>query len=465
MNLTNQEEQPNRPSRPKVGAKLELRIESVAFGGEGLARHDGLVVMVRGGLPGDVVNTYVSRRHKNHVEAKIESIVEPSPHRIEPRCAHFAYCGGCAWQHFVYAEQLRWKERHVREHFERIAGIADPPILPIAGMDDTWRYRNKMEYAFSQFGDGRLKLGLHSKGRFDVIIDIDDCHLQPATCNDLRNCVREIGRERNFSTYNVRRHEGMFRHFVIRTARRGESLMGIFSTLDSEFQDGEEIAKLISNRFPAVDSLMWHVNTTRGGAAVAGKGKLLAGADRLHENVLGLTLEVSSISFMQTNTLQCERLYTELLDACELDGSETVLDLYTGAGPIALLLASRAKRVIGLESVGEAVADARRNAELNGIENVEFIEGEVEKELAALCETVSPDTIVLDPPRAGAHKNAIASVIAAAPRQIAYVSCNPSTLARDATELVGAGYKLASVQPVDMFPHTYHIECVARFVR
>lgn len=449
--------------RPRPGEILELRIDNLAYGGQGVARLDGLVVLVRRGLPGDTVRARVSRRKKNLIEARVEEVAEPSPHRIAPRCAHFEHCGGCAWQHLDYGQQLTWKERHVRDHFERLAGMPGAPVLPIAGMDDPWRYRNKMEYAFGEFGDGRLKLGLHAMGRFDVIIDIDDCHLQPEVCNAVRNRVRAMARAGGWAAYHMRRHTGVMRHLVLRSAQGGDALMAVFSTSGEPFTDARETAETLAAEFPQIQSVMHFVNPSKGGAAVQGEGRALVGPDRIVEAILGLELEVSAESFMQTNTAQCERLYEALLDACEFDGTETVLDLYTGAGPIALLAARRAARVVGIESVPAAVDNARRNAERNGVTNAEFICAEVETVLAEIAEKHHADIMLVDPPRAGLHKKALAALIAAAPRRIGYVSCNPSTLARDAAELAAAGYTLNSVRPVDMFPHTYHIECVAVF--
>jgi 23S rRNA (uracil1939-C5)-methyltransferase len=451
--------------KPRNGDVLELRIENLAFGGQGVARHNGLVVMVRRGLPGDLVSARVVRRKKSLLEARVLDVLEESEHRVAPRCAHFEHCGGCSWQHLDYAQQLAWKERQVRDHLERLAGMPDPPVLPIMGMDEPWRYRNKMEYAFSQFTDERLKLGLHAVGRFDLVIDVDDCHLQPHVCNAIRNHVRDAGREAQWAPYHLRRHEGAMRHLVLRSAHGGAEVMAAFSTSDEPFPQAQEIAESLAAQFTEIKSVMHYVNTSLGGAAIQGRGRVLLGADRIVETILGLELEVSAESFMQTNTAQCERLYAELLDACEFTGQETVLDLYTGAGPIALLAARRAGRVVGIESVPAAVENALRNAERNSIANVEFVCAEVEKVLGEVAEKHHADTVLVDPPRMGLHKNALAALIAAAPRQIGYVSCNPSTLARDAMELCAAGYTLRSVRPVDMFPHTYHIECVARFTK
>lgn len=453
-----------RAARPKPGAEIEVVIESMAFGGSGVGRLGGLVCLVRGALPGERVRAMVTKRKKQHVEARVREILEPSPRRVAPPCAHFSICGGCAWQFMDYALQLECKERQVRDHLTHLAGIADPPVRPIIGAADPWRYRNKMEYAFSEFGDGRLKLGLHAAGRYDLVIDVDDCHLQPESCNALRNAARDEGRTRGWIPYHLRRHTGDMRHLVVRDASGGDSLMAVFATYNCAFDDAKEVAGKLAAQIPQLHSVLRHVNTSSGGGpAIAGACELLFGDERLRETVCGLTFEVSANAFMQTNTAQSERLYGALLDLCEFDGGETVFDLYTGAGTIALLASRRAAAVVGIESVPEAVADAKRNAEINGIINTEFVCAPVEDALGALCARRKPGIIIADPPRTGLHKNALRYIAEAAPPKFGYVSCNPATLARDAQLIMESGYTLIAAQPVDMFPHTHHIECVALF--
>lgn len=454
--------------RPKPGEKLRLRVEGLAFGGAGVARAEGgLVVFVFGGVPGDEVTAYVTKRRRGYVEARVETVEAPSPDRVAPKCAHFGgpagnMCGGCKWQNYEYKKQILWKEQQVRDHLERIAGIPEPPLEPIAGMEHPWEYRNKMEYTFSGGAEGGLTLGLHKAGSFDRIIDVERCLLQTARCNELRNAAREFCRERGLAPHAIRRHEGLMRNFVIRSA--GTDLMGCVVTHGVGFAPyADALAAALSGAFPELKSLMWFSHEAMSGIAIAGNARVLAGDDHLTDSVLGLKMKVSPASFMQTNPTQCTRLYEKLLEYADLDGDETVFDLYTGTAPIAMLLARRARRVVGIESNAAAVADARENLDANGISNVELVGGEVEKTLAALCASGAPDMVAVDPPRIGLHKNALAALVAARPRRVIYVSCNPSTLARDAAALVAAGYSLTRAQTFDMFPHTAHIECVSRF--
>lgn len=450
--------------RPKAGDRLRLRVDGLAFGGAGVARAEGgIVVFVPGAVPGDEVDAAVTRRRRGWLEARVVAIVSPSPDRVPPRCAHFGLCGGCKWQNYVYEKQLAWKERQVRDHLERIAGMPDPPVEPIIGMDDPWRYRNKMEYAFSSFKDGALKLGLHRPGSFDYIIDIDHCHLQTEKCNELRNAARAFFREKGLPAHVIRRREGLLRFFVVRNA--GADIMACLVThTAAEFEPHkDEFTHALTSRFPELKSLLWNVNAGMSGVAIAGEARVLAGESHIVDTILGLKMKISAGSFMQTNPAQCARLYGLLLEFAELNGDETVYDLYTGAAPIAMLLSRRARRVIGIESSAAAVADGRKNLAANGIENVELFEGEVEKALPERIASDPPDVVAVDPPRAGLHKDAMKALIAARARQVLYISCNPSTFARDAALLSEAGYTLSRVRPVDMFPHTAHIECVARF--
>ncbi len=461
-------EEEKKVRRPKRGERLRLEVHGLAFGGMGVARTDGgLVVFVRGAVPGDVVDAVVTKRKRDYLEARVEEHVTLSEDRVQPECEHFGsifggLCGGCKWQNYPYAKQLEWKEQQVRDHLVRIAGIADPPLEPIIGMETPWEYRNKMEYTFSSFSDGRLKLGLHQAGSFDRIIDVEGCRLQDKRSNELRNAAREFCRARGFSAHVIRRHEGLMRNFVIRGA--GDDLMACIVTYTDEFGAcADEFADEMTAAFPELKSLFWYINGGMAGVALGGEKRLLAGDDHITEELLGLKLKVSPESFMQTNPVQCAKLYTQLLEYAELDGAGRVMDLYTGMAPIAMLLSRRAGSVVGIESNESAVADGRVNLGINNIDNVELVCGEVEKVLEELCRSTAPDVVSVDPPRAGLHKNALRALIDARPKQVLYISCNPSTLARDAGELIAAGYEMTRARPVDMFPHTAHIECVSRF--
>ncbi len=455
----------NVPKRlkPKRGEVLDVHVESLAFGGAGVGRTEtGLVIFVPGGLPGDELRVKITKKKKGFLEARIIEVIAPSPDRIEPRCEHFGLCGGCKWQHYPYALQLKAKEQQVLDHFQRIANVPAPPVEPVAGMDTPWGYRNKMEYTFSVFKDGDMKLGLHRPGFFDWIINIEKCLLQTETCDRIRNATRSFCYDHNLTTHNVRKHEGLLRNLVVRTADSG--VMVCISTHTEEFAEyAEAYADFITCEIPDIKSLMWYVNPLLSGVALAGEARLLFGDSHIKENILGLELKVSPLSFMQTNTAQAEKLYETMLEFAGLEGGETVFDLYTGMAPIAMLAAGRAGRVVGIESVAEAVEDGEYNLRANGIDNVELIAGEVENVMPGLCEKTKPDLIIADPPRVGIHKKAVKAIIEVSARRIVYVSCNPSTLARDAAEFIAAGYELVRVRPVDMFPHTAHIECVALF--
>ncbi len=454
--------------RPKPGEKLRLRVFGLAFGGAGVAHSEsGLVVFVHGGVPGDDVTAYVTKRRRGYIEARVETVESPSVDRTAPECSHFGgpagnLCGGCKWQNYNYEKQLLWKEQQVRDHLERIAGIPEPRVEPVIGMENPWGYRNKMEYTFSASADGRLALGLHRAGSFDRIVDVDRCLLQTERCDELRNSARELCRARGLTPHSIRAHEGLMRNFVIRSA--GADLMGCVVTHGDGFAPhAAAFADALTAGFPDMKSLMWFAHEAMNGVAIAGAARLLAGDTHITDTVLGLRMKVSPASFMQTNPAQCARLYEKLLDCAAMEGGETVFDLYTGTAPIAMLLARRARRVVGIESNTTALEDARVNLTVNAVGNVELVGGEVENRLGALCASGAPDIVAVDPPRVGLHKNALSALIAARPRRVLYVSCNPATLARDTAALVDAGYSLTLTQPFDMFPHTAHIECLSRF--
>jgi len=461
--MNDNEKKQHSGRKPRRGDVLDLEIDSLSFGGAGVARTEsGMVVFVPGTVPGDKVKARVRRRKKGYVEATVSEMTGPSKDRIEPRCDHFDFCGGCKWQSYPYELQLQAKEQQVRDCFERIAGFDDPPIEPITGMERPWEYRNKMEYTFSQFKDGRLKLGLHQPGFYDRIIAIERCHLQPETCDCIRNTALAFCSQRGLSAHFIRTHEGLMRNLVIRTARSGT--MVCIVTHSEEFEEhAGEFADELTRAVPGIQSIYWYVNTLMSGVAIAGEAKLIYGEASITEVVSGLEFGISPPSFFQTNTTQCGKLYELAEECCGLAGGETVYDVYTGMAPIAMLLARRAGRVVGVENNPQAVDDGRKNIAANGFSNVELVCGEAEKVLPEMCSDDPPDSVVADPPRAGIHRKALDAIASARPRTIVYISCNPSTLARDSAELAAAGYELVRVKPVDMFPHTVHIECVTKF--
>lgn len=453
----------------KVDAEVELKIEDMAFGGSGVARFEGLVCFVRGGVPGDVVRAAVRKKKRRHRECDILEILQPSPLRVKPRCAHFGACGGCSFQNINYEEQLRFKEKHVRDCLERIGGLRNIPLQPIIGMGDPWFYRNKMEYTFGRRDarrrDGELALGLMRRGRFDRVVDVEECFLQSPISNRLLEAVRTLARGWGLPPYNPRTHEGFLKNLAVRVGGRGKDFLACLVTTPGEFSHLNELKEMIARDFPEVKSLYHYRNPGVSGVAIAGEAELIAGEPHVEETICGFRFRVSPEAFLQVNVRQAEALYEKIVEFADLAGGEGVVDLYTGAGPIALLLSAHARSVTGVESVGEAVRDARVNADANGVENARFETGVVEKVLSEILEAERPDLLIADPPRAGVHPKALKALLKAPPPRMIYVSCNPATLARDLKQLVEAGYALKIVQPVDMFPHTAHVESVSLLER
>ncbi len=447
---------------PKKGNELEFTVESMAFGGKGVARIGGFVLFVEGAVPGDRVLARVTRAKPSYAEARTVAVLEPSTARVEARCRHFGVCGGCSWQTLEYAEQLRYKQLQVRDCLERIGGIADLRMDDPLPAEPLWRYRNKVEFSFAEV-DGALRLGFHLPGRWHEVEDIEDCLLHSETTNAIRNRVRELARASGVPAYDQRRGVGFWRHLVLRQGvHSGEVLLNLV-TAPGEFPDVEGFVRDLGGGFPEIRTMAWSINDTR--AAVAGgfPFTVLAGDGCFRESLCGLELKVSPSAFLQTNTLMAERLYSQALEYAGLAGDELVFDLYSGVGSIALLLADRCRRVLAVESMEEAGSQAIENARINGIGNVTFRTGKVRQVLRELRLDGPPDVVVLDPPRAGASKKEIGRIIELGASRIIYVSCNASTMAANARQLVEGGYRLTRARAVDMFPHTPHIECVARF--
>lgn len=447
------------------GAEVELEISSIAFGGSGVARVEGLVCFVPGGVPGDVVRAVVRKRRRRHRECEIIGVVSPSPLRVEPRCAHFGFCGGCSFQSIRYEEQLRFKEGHVRDCLERLGGIENPPLAPAIAMDDPWFYRNKMEYTFGPF-DGELVLGLMRKGYFNRVVDLRECFLQSPAAQRILGAARGLARTWGLEPYRPRSNEGVLKNLVVRIGNRGADYMVCLVTSPGDYRrEAAELAALLARDFPEVKSFYHFRNPAVSGVAISGESELVSGAPHIEETILGLRFRVSPESFLQVNLRQTEVLYEKALELAAPGAGDTGLDLYCGAGPITLLLAGRAGRVLGLESVETAVRDARLNAEANGVKNAEFTAAPVEKILPEILAAEKPDFAIIDPPRAGMHPKAVKALAADPPPRLVYISCNPSTLARDVAALIESGYTLRSVLPVDMFPQTFHIETVSLLER
>jgi len=453
-------------AKPRRGESLELTIDDLAFGGEGVGRVEGYVLFVRGAVPGDRVLVKVVEARSRFGRAVIDSLVSPSPDRIDAPCPYFGRCGGCRLQHLSYPAQLAFKEKQVRDCLTRIGGLGPFELRPILAAPDVYGYRNKMEFTIVRGSGDTPAIGLHQADRYDVVLDIERCLLQSETMNGLLDELRVQAGARRLPVYDQDSGEGLLRFATVREGRRTAEAMVNIVAATPDVEALTPVAEGLRTRVPSVASVVLNVNAKKAAVAVGTEEHLLLGRDHIRESLGGLTFQVSANSFFQTNTVQAERLFAVVEAACELDGHETVMDLYSGTGAISLLLARRSRWVYGVEVSAAAIADAVRNARANGIENCTFLPGEVRHVLPTLMrDGVRPDVVVADPPRAGFHPKALHALATLAPVRLVYVSCNPSTLARDVGDLVRQGYQLEWVEPVDMFPQTPHIEAVARLRR
>ncbi len=444
--------------------ELELTIDSLAYGGNGVARLDGFVVFVRRGLPGDTVRARVTKVQRRHAEALATSIVTPGPQRVDAPCAHYPACGGCRFQDLAYDSQLAAKAQWVADSLQRLAGLTDPPLEPIVPAASQFGYRNKMEYSFADLGDGSV-LGLHKAGRWDEVLDIQKCWLTTDLGNAIRNRIAEWGREEKLAAYDQATQEGYLRHLVVREGRNtGQALVQLVTARGERF-DRERLIEVLTE-FPEVRSIHWSIN--EGLAEVTNlPAELLWGEDAIEEEIGGLRFRVRPNAFLQTNTEMAGKLYAIAREFAGLSGGETVFDLYCGIGTIGLSMAAKAMTVWGIEISEESVACAIENAELNGVGNAAFFAGNVGDVLRELQDRAGdPDVVVVDPPRAGLAGKALRRLGEIGAPRIVYVSCNPTTLAGDSKRLAGDyGYRLVRARPVDMFPHTPHVECVALLER
>jgi 23S rRNA (uracil1939-C5)-methyltransferase len=444
-------------ARPRPGAELELTIDRLAHGGAGVARLDGYVVFVRGAVPGDRVRARVTKSKRSFAEADSVELLEPSPDRVEVGAPH----PGAPWQVLPYERQLSEKEDQVRDALARIGRFESPPVESIVPAVEPLRYRNKLEYSFGEDDDGELVLGFHHPGRFDVIDDVTTDILASERVDELRDAVKAWCRAEGLSAWDRRGQQGVLRNLVVREGRRTGQLQARVVSSPGAIFRVEELAAAT----PA-DSFLWTRAASVAETTRAGETQVVRGKADLEEELSGLRFRISPDAFFQTNTEMAERLYGAAIELAGLTGRERVLDLFCGIGTIALTLALDAAEVWGVEIVEEAVADAIENARLNGVDNAHFFAGDVRLAMRPLLEkSGQPDVVVLDPPRAGLSQKVVRRVLEAEAKRIVYVSCNPTTLAPNARQLADAGYELKTVRPVDMFPQTPHIECVALFER
>lgn len=467
-----------------MGRKKELpvlenvRITDIGAEGNAVARVENLVVFVPMLIPGDVVDLRVIRKRKKYLEGKVLRFREYSPDRIEARCNHFGVCGGCKWQHLPYDLQLKYKEKQVRDSLSRIGKVELPVILPIIGSQEVFHYRNKLEYTFS---DKRWltkeevesetefqkegALGFHIPGLFDKVLDIEECHLQPEPSNSIKNKVREYALKNHLEFFDLREQKGFLRNLVIRNSVEGK-VMVIVVLFHEDVEKREGLLNFLSSEFPQISSLQYVINAKKNDSLNDQEPILYKGDDHLIEYMGDLKFRIGPKSFYQTNTWQALELYKVALEFAGLTGNEVVYDLYTGTGTIANFVAGSAHKIIGIEYVDEAVKDAVINSQINSVKNTLFFSGDMKDVLSEqfIATNGKPDVIITDPPRAGMHEDVVKIIAKAGAEKIVYVSCNPSTQARDIL-LLSEDYYVVSVQPVDMFPHTHHVENVVLLKR
>jgi len=456
-----------------------LEVIDLADKGHGVARHEGQVIFVKNGVPGDKVSVKISHKRKGVRYGEIIGFSVPSGARTEPFCQHYGICGGCQYQHIHYSAQLQFKQNEVLQAFRRIGGFLSPPVLPVIASEKQQYYRNKLEFTFSarkwlekyHLEDRSLEnkdlrgLGFHISKMFDKVLDLEECYFQPDPSNEIRNSVRHFCIGKGWDFYNYRTHQGFLRNMVIRNSSTGQWMVIIVFAI----HDPDNIAELmdfIADRYPIVTSLVYVVNEKRNDSYSDLEFQIYKGNSFMMEEMDGLVFRVGPLSFFQVNRDQALQLYQKVVEFAGFKGTETVYDLYTGAGSIALFISRYVKKVIGIENVVTAIQDARINKELNNIHNVEFITGDIAATLNPdfVARHGTPDLVITDPPRSGMHNNVISMLLYMVPEKIVYVSCNPSTQARDIA-MLSEKYLLTALQPVDMFPNTYHVECVALLER
>ncbi|MEI6678350.1 MAG: 23S rRNA (uracil(1939)-C(5))-methyltransferase RlmD [Mariniphaga sp.] len=454
---------------------LYEQVEIIDIGAEGkaIARVDGIVVFTTQVIPGDIVDLQVIKKREKYQEAKVVKIRTNSPDRIPPFCEHFEICGGCKWQYLAYDMQLHYKQKQVFDQIKRIGKVSMPEIMPIKGTVDPTFYRNKLEFTFSNrrwltldevrsgdaFDDMDV-LGFHVQGMFDKVLNVEKCWLQPEPSNTIRNSVRDYAITNNLNFYDLRNKEGFLRNLIIRTTSIGE-VMVIVCFFSEDIAKREALLHFIADKFPEITTLLYVINEKGNDTITDQEIHVFKGRGHIIEEMEGLKFIIGPKSFYQTNSLQAHELYKITRDFASLTGKEVVYDLYTGTGTIACFIAAKAGKVIGIEYVPEAVADAKINSENNGIGNTSFFAGDMKAILTKefIAQHGHPEVIITDPPRAGMSEEVIDALLFAAPERIVYVSCNPATQARDIS-LLSHCYQVTKIQPVDMFPHTHHVENV-----
>ena len=449
----------------------DLEITAMAAEGKAIAKHDGMVIFIPFGAPGDVADIQILKQKKSFAEGKITRLIKASDKRIEPRCIHFGTCGGCKWQHVNYASQLAFKADQAMQDMQRIAKVEVEEYLPILGSEETYNYRNKLEFTFSnkaweEYFDkenpGRIAaLGFHKPGMFDKVLDISECHLAPNMANEIRIAVKEYAIEANLDFFDLRQQTGWLRNLMLRNTMNGEWMV-VMIVSENRTEDIENLFNALIPKFEAVKSWCYAINSKQNDTWSDLPVITYSGSDYLTENFEGLKFKIRPQSFFQTNAKQAINLYRIAREFAGLTGTENVYDLYTGTGSIALFVAKYCKQIVGIEYVETAIKDAKENAIENNITNVTFYAGDMKHVLnnELIEKHGRPNVIITDPPRDGMHPDVVAKIIEMAPEKVVYVSCNTATQARDIA-ILGEFYKVTKIQTVDMFPHTHHVESVA----
>jgi 23S rRNA (uracil1939-C5)-methyltransferase len=473
------------------GDELQLEITDAAFEGKAVARHDGMVIFVENAVPGDLVTAKLLKIKKNFVEAKVVRVERPSPLRVEPRCKYFGVCGGCKWQHVDYQAQLRFKQQQVVDSFERIGGFSNLNVLPIIGADDIYFYRGKMEYSFAEkqwltekpaaiadfqmpMEENKLPtptspspifLGLHVPQRYDKVLDINECHLQSVVSNQILNFTRNFALRNRLDVYDSDRNSGYLRFLVIRESKKTKEVMANLVTFENHPDVMKQYAAELKASVEDVTTVVNTINSRKAQIAFGETENVYLGSGWIHERLGNHNFIISASSFFQTNVAQAEKLYGVAKEFGGLKSTDVVFDLYSGTGSIAIFISDMVKEVVGIESVESAIRDAEKNAHANNITNCRFLLGDLKdrltKDTGWMSSHPKPDVLVIDPPRNGMHPKVVEEILGLAPERIVYVSCNPATQARDVELLCTKTYQLIKLQPVDMFPHTFHIENVA----
>ena len=470
------------------GDIIQIKVDKYAFEGKGIGKvdlgnpsesseQDSFIVFVNGAYPGDTVSAKIRKLKKTYAEASVEEIITPSVRRVQPRCNYFGTCGGCKQQDLDYAQQIAYKKEQVEDIFNHAGSFDDFIIENILPSEYVFYYRNKMEFSFSELQwlkemdqntviTKGFYIGLHVPNNFEKILDIEECYLQSELSTQLLNFSREFFKKRSISIYNTKTHSGYLRNLIVRQSQKTNDLMINLVTFEENELLMKEYVTVITKSFPSITTIVNNISKKKAAIAVGDYEIVYHGSGFIFDKIGNYKFRISANSFFQTNTVQAENLYNTALEYADLKGNEIIYDLYSGAGTIAIYLSGNAKEVYGFETVESSIYDAKANLELNKIENVSVVQADLYKTFLPFTNVLpKPDVIILDPPRGGMHSITVKDVLQLQPKKIVYVSCNPTTQVRDIKLLVEGGYKLAKIRPVDMFPHTYHIESVALLLK